>query len=325
MNNIYRRIYRKIKKYDTIVLARHIGPDPDALGSQLGLKEAILAKFPHKKVYAVGASTSTFRYLGELDKFSEDMYQNSLLIVLDIPDLKRVDGVIPKKFKYSIKIDHHPYIETFCNLEHIDDTASSASQLVIELINSTPLKMTQAAAEKLFVGVVTDTNRFLFKYTTPKTFRLISRLIKETNIDFTSLYEKIYLRPVKEVRFKGYISDNMIVTENGFGYIYLKDEDIKKYNVDAATAGNMVSDFNYIEDVYAWAVFTEDLSLNQIRGSIRSRGPIINEIASHFGGGGHVFASGVRLNNFEEADRIVKELDEACKNYIEELKENKEN
>lgn len=322
MNNkrLYKKIYKKIKKYDKIVLARHVGPDPDALGSQLGLKEAILAKFPHKKVYAVGASTSTFKYLGDLDKFTDDLYENSLLIVLDIPDSKRVDGVFPKRFEYSIKIDHHPYIETFCDIECIDDTASSASQLVIELINSTPLKMTYKAAEKLFVGVVTDTNRFLFKYTTPKTFNLISKLIKDTNLDFTSLYEKIYLRPVKEVRFKGYISDNMIVTENGFGYIKLTDADIKKYNVDAATAGNMVSDFNYIEDVYAWAVFTEDLSLNQIRGSIRSRGPIINEIASHFGGGGHVFASGVRLNNFEEVDKLVQELDETCKKYVEEIK-----
>ena len=80
----------------------------------------------------------------------------------------------------------------------------------------------------------------------------------------------------------------------------------------------MVSNFNYIEEVYAWAVFTEDLALGQIRGSIRSRGPIINETASHFGGGGHIFASGVRLNDFDEVDKLVEELDEVCKKYKEE-------
>lgn len=322
--NINKRIYHKIKKYDSIVIARHIGPDPDALGSQLGLKEAILTKFPKKKVYAVGASAQTFRYLGDLDKFNDELYSNSLLIVLDTPDSKRVDGVYAKRFKDSIKIDHHPFVEEFCKLELIDDTASSASQLVIELINKTPLKMTKEVASKLFVGVITDTNRFLFKYTTPKTFDLISKMIKETKLDFTSLYERIYLRPIKEIRFKGYISDNMIVTSNGFGYIKLTDSDIKKYNVDAATAGNMVSDFNYIEDVYAWAVFTDDVSLGQVRGSIRSRGPIINEIASHFGGGGHIFASGVRLKNFDEVDLLVKELDQACLEYQEELKNNQD-
>ena len=315
MNSKFHKIYRKIKKYKNIVIARHIGPDPDALGSQLGLKEIITNKFPNKNVYAVGASASTFRYLGDLDKFNDDLYKDSLLIVLDTPDARRVDGVTPKRFKEVIKIDHHPFVEKFADIELIDDTASSASQLVIEMVNHTPFKMTKLAAERLFVGVVTDTNRFLFKYTTPKTFDLISKLIKETNIEFTDLYEKIYLRPVKEIRFQGYISDNMTITENGFAYIKLTDKDIKKYNVDAATAGNMVSNFNYIDGVYAWAVFTEDLGLDQIRGSIRSRGPIINEIASNYGGGGHIFASGVRLKNFDDVDRIVVDLDQACKEY----------
>lgn len=318
MNKEFRKIYRKIKEYNTIVIARHVGPDPDALSSQIGLRDAIKNKFPKKNVYAVGATASTFKYIGLLDKFTEDMYENSLLIVVDTPDAKRVDGVIPKKFEYAIKIDHHPFVEEFCDIEYIDDTSSSAAQLVVEFINKTPLKMTKEVAEKLFIGIVADTNRFLFKYTTPKTFKLVSDLIKKTNIEFTDLYEKLYLRPIREIRFQGYISDNIIVTENGFGYIKLTDKDIKKYNVDAGTAGNMVSNFNYIEEVYAWAVFTEDLALGQIRGSIRSRGPIINETASHFGGGGHIFASGVRLNDFDEVDKLVEELDQVCKKYKEE-------
>lgn len=319
MGDFY-KVYRRIRKYKTIVIARHIGPDPDALGSQLGLKEAILTKFPKKNVYAVGATASTFKYLGDLDKFTDDMYENSLLIVLDTPDLKRIDGVIPKRFKSIIKIDHHPFVEKYADIEIIDDTASSASQLVIELINKTPFKMNKSIASKLFVGLIADTNRFLFKYTTPKTFKLVSRLIEETNLDFTDLYEKLYLRPIREVRFQGYILDNMTVTENGFGYIKLTNEDIKKYGVDAATAGNMVSEFNYIDGVYSWAVFTEDVALEKIRGSIRSRGPIINEIASHFGGGGHIFASGVRLKDFNEVDKIVLELDEVCRKYKEQEK-----
>ena len=319
MNSEIKKIYKTIKKYNTIVIARHIGPDPDALGSELGLKDAILAKFPNKKVYAIGATASNFKYLGSLDKFTDDMYKNSLLIVTDTPDAKRVDGVVVKNFEKVIKIDHHPFIEKYADIEWIDDSASSASQLVIELINKTPLKMTRQAAEALFTGIIADTNRFLFKYTTPKTFNLVSKLIEDTKIDFTDLYEKLYLRPIKEIRFQGFIENNLIITENGFGYIKLTDEDIKKYNVDAATAGNMVSNFNYIEEIYAWAVFTEDVRLGQIRGSIRSRGPIINEAASHFGGGGHILSSGVRLKNFNEVDSLVAELDEVCKKYQEEI------
>lgn len=315
MNNKYCKIYRKIKKYNTIVIARHIGADPDALGSQLALREAIIYKFPKKRVYAIGAPASTFKYLGILDKFNEEMYENSLLIVLDTPDSKRVDGALPEKFKDSVKIDHHPFVEEFCKYEWIDDTASSASQLVLELINNTPLKLTRVIAEKIFVGIIADTNRFLFKYTTPKTFKLVSNMIKDTDLDFTNLYESLYLRPVKEIRFQGFIADNMIVTENGFGYMKVSSEQLKKYNVDAATAGNMVNNFNYINEVYAWAIFSEDVSNDVIRGSIRSRGPIINEVASHFGGGGHIFASGVRLKDEEETDRLIAELDDVCSKY----------
>ena len=119
-NNKYLKIYHKIKKYNKIVITRHVGADPDALSSQIGLRDAIKLKFPKKEVYAVGAPASTFKYLGQLDKFSDDMYKDSLLIVLDTPDYKRVDGVIPNNFEYAIKIDHHPFVEEFCNIEYID-------------------------------------------------------------------------------------------------------------------------------------------------------------------------------------------------------------
>lgn len=61
--NIYKQIFKAIKKYDTIVIARHIGADPDALGAQFALKEIILKLFPNKKVYAVGNPASRFKFL----------------------------------------------------------------------------------------------------------------------------------------------------------------------------------------------------------------------------------------------------------------------
>ena len=315
--NKYYKIYRKIKKYNKIVIARHVGPDPDCLASSIALRDVILNTFPKKQVYAVGNPASTFKYLGTLDRFTDDMYTDALLIVVDTPDRKRIDGVDPGKFKYSIKIDHHPFIEKVCDYELVDDTASSASQLVLELIFKTRLKLTKEAGEKLFIGIVADTNRFLFSYTSPKTFNLVSKLIKKTNIDFSNLYDELYMRPVKEIRFQGWIANNVTVTVNGFAYIKLDENILKEYNVDAATAGNMVNEFNYIEEIYAWAVFSYDHSTDLIRGSIRSRGPIVNETASHFGGGGHIFASGVRLKDFDETDLLIKELDEVCRNYKE--------
>ena len=314
-NRIHKRIYKKIKQYNKIVIARHVGPDPDALGSSIGLKHIIKNTFPDKEVSVLGTPASKFKYIGELDQFSEDMYIDSLLIVTDTPDKKRVDGVDVNKFKDIIKIDHHPFIEDFGGIELVDDSASSASQLIIELAFNTKLKMTKEAAEKLYIGLVADTNRFLFYYTTPKTFDLVSRLIKETKIDFTTLYEKLYLRPIKEVKFSGYIANNLTITDNGLAYISLPHSILEEYNVDAATAGNMVNNFNYIEEIITWCVFSEDKNNNNVRVSIRSRGPIINEVASKYGGGGHIYASGARLDSFEKVNDMINDLDKVCEEY----------
>lgn len=320
MNSKWFRIWMKIKKYDKIVIARHVGPDPDALASSIALRDIIKNKYPEKKVYAVGAPASNFKYLGQLDKFDDEMYEDSMLIVLDTPDKRRVDGINVNRFDYRIKIDHHPYIEKFCNIELIDSNASSACQLVLELTFNTPLKLTKEAAEKLFVGIVSDTDRFLFSYTTPKTFKLVSKLIKKTNIEFTSLYEELYLRPIREVRFQGYVTNNMTVTENGFAYIKLDEDILKEYGVDSSTAGNMINNFNYINEIYAWAMFSLDKNNDIIKGSIRSRGPVINTVAARYGGGGHALASGTRLKDFDEVDKLIEDLDKTCAIYNESMK-----
>ena len=74
---------------------------------------------------------------------------------------------------------------------------------------------------------------------------------------------------------------------------------------------------NYIEEIIAWVIFSADKNNEGIRGSIRSRGPIINTVAAKFNGGGHVYASGVRLKTSEEVDHLIAELDKTCLEYKE--------
>ena len=311
----FKKIYKQIKKYDTIIIARHIGPDPDALGSSIGLKEAILYNFTNKKVYVIGTSASRFRYIGNLDRLEDVDYSNSLLIVTDTPDIKRIDGVNPSNFGYVIKIDHHPFIEKYGDIELIDDKASSASQLIIELIKKTNLKINESIASKLYIGLIADTNRFLYSYTSVKTFELVAWLIKKTNLDFTSLYGNLYNRPLREIKFSGYLASNLIVTENGLGYLKITDDILKEYNVDCSTAGNLIENFNNIQEVKVIAFCSEDKGNDYIKCSIRSKGPIINEITSHYNGGGHIYACGARPKTFDEVDKMLEELDLLCKNY----------
>ena len=316
--NIYRRIYKEIKKYNNIIIARHIGPDPDALGSQFALKELIKNKFPNKNVYAIGNSPAKFRFFGNLDKIDElEIDDNFLLIVLDTPDIKRIDGIDDiKKYNNIIKIDHHPVIDNYEKISLIDESSSSTCQLILELIFKNFLKLDTSIAEKIYMGIVSDTGRFMHDYTTKKTFKLVTKLLYKTNIDFTSLYSSLYIRPISEVRFQGFIFENIELTDNGVGYIKITDDILKEYGVDTASAGNIISELNFINEIKVWIFLTEDKKNNQIRANIRSRGPVINEIASKYGGGGHKYASGARLSDWDKADLLINDLDEKCiENY----------
>lgn len=322
MNNVYKLIYKQIKKYNTIVIARHIGADPDALGSQLALKELILNTFPNKKVYAIGSYSSKFRYMGNLDKIEDDTeLSNCLLISLDTPDIKRIDGASPDDYASVIKIDHHPFIEKYADIELIDDTASSTCQLLLELIYATKFKLTKSIAEKLYTGIAADTDRFLHPYTTIKTFSLVTRMLKESNIDFPSLYKPLYTRPLAETKFQGYICENLKTTENGVGYIKIDDELIKEYGVDTGTAGSIINNLKYIDEIIVLIFLTEDKKSNLIKANIRSDGPIINDLASIYGGGGHKYASGARLISWDQADNLINDLDKLTKEYKENLNE----
>lgn len=313
--NIYKQVFEKIKEYDNVVIARHIGADPDALGSQFALKNIILELFPDKKVYAVGNPASRFKFFGSQDKIDNLNTNKSLCIVLDTPDIKRIDGADINNFEFVIKIDHHPIIDKYANIEIIDDNACSSSQLILEFVYENNISLSESCAEKLFLGIVGDTDRFLHDYTSPITFELVTRLLKDTNIDFTKLYGYLYQRPIAEVRFEGYIYQNLTLTENGVAYVKLTDKLMKEYGVDSAAAGNMINDLKFVNEIIVWVFLSEDIKSNLIRANIRSVGPYVNDIATKYGGGGHKYASGVKLKSWEEADKLIKDLDIITKEY----------
>ena len=270
--------------------------------------------FPNKNVYAVGNGSTKFSYMGKLDKLEE--LDNFLLIVLDTPDKKRIDYKDYNKAKMIIKIDHHPFIESFDGLEYIDDKASSTCEILMELLLKTKLKCNRKITKLLYYGLVSDSNRFLFDSSTPKTFSLVSTYLSKYPLKLSNIYTNLYLRPLKEVRLEGYISLNMKVTENGVAYIILTNDIITKFKADSASAGNMINNFNFIDEVLVWIIVTEDVKNNNVRVNIRSRGPAINKIAEKYNGGGHTMASGARLSTLEEAESLISDIDYATEIYL---------
>ena len=316
--NIYKQIYKKIKEYDEIVIARHIGPDPDAIASQMALKESIQITFPNKKVLAVGVGVSKFKNYGLLDRMDYESLNKPLLITLDVPNMNRIDGIEGLNYKEIVKIDHHPKEDIMATVDLTDITASSTAQLIAEVIFNTKLLLNEKIASNLFLGIVSDSDRFVLKNTTYKTFKIASELIERANLDFTSLYDNLYVRPINEVRFQAYIANNINITENYFGYIELTPDIIKEYNVDFATASNIINNFNFIKELIIWIFITYDEKNEIYKLNLRSRGPVINVIANKYNGGGHNFACGCRLKTKEEIEALKKDLDKACLEYLKE-------
>lgn len=318
---VINQIFKKIKKYNNIVIARHVSPDPDAICSQIGLRDSIRATFPNKKVLAVGVGVAKFKSYGILDKQNYEGMNDALLIVLDVPNMHRIDGIEGLKYKEIIRIDHHPSEDIKCLTEWADVTCSSTCQMVSELVMDTKLVLNKSIAANLFLGMVSDSDRFLLKNTTAHTFEVAARLIRESDLDFPPLYDQLYIRPFSEIKFEAFLINNLIVDESGLAYIKIGEDTLKEYNVDAATVTNMINNFNFTADYVVWTFVVEDKRNDIIKVSIRSRGPVINTIANKYNGGGHKLASGCRIKTMDEVDKLLEELKIAAKEYISTLKD----
>ena len=318
MKEMYKKIIKIIKKYDKIVLARHISPDPDAIASQIALRDSIKLTFPNKEIYAVGAGVHKFKYLGALDKPDLSTLNNSLLIVLDVPNFYRVDGINGLEYDAILKIDHHPAEDIVGDVDWTDSTKSSTCEMIAELLLYSPLAMDTKIAEDLYVGMVFDSDRFLLPNTSAETLKTAYELVKTSNINFVNLYDNLYERSINEEKFRAYLINNIEITENRFGFIFVPSEDLKKFNVEPTSVSNQVNDFYFIKELMCWMFVVYDERNDIYKANIRSRGPVINEVATKYNGGGHKFASGCRTSDYKVIEALAKDLDATCKKYNDE-------
>ena len=203
-------------------------------------------------------------------------------------------------------------------LEYVDENATSTCEILLDLVNNTKLKMNEHIAKTLLIGIISDSNRFLFYPTDEKILYKVADLVKKYKIVLQKLYDDIYKKPMSEVRLMGYIASNMKVTKNKFAYIILENDIVNSFNADVSSASNMVNDFSNIDEFVVWMFVTRDVKNDLYKINIRSRGPIINEVAAKYNGGGHKFSSGARVKTLDEIDDLISELDDLCKEYIKE-------
>ena len=129
---MFQKIYNKITEYDTIIIHRHTRPDGDALGSQIGLKNAILSTFPNKCVKITGDMMERYAWMGKMDEVEDDLYPQALVIVCDCGAEKLISDERYRQGNYVIKIDHHLPQGSYGDMAFVDTSYESCSRVVAD-------------------------------------------------------------------------------------------------------------------------------------------------------------------------------------------------
>ncbi|PRO64331.1 DHH family phosphoesterase [Alkalicoccus urumqiensis] len=306
------QIWEAVSRHDTVILHRHVRPDPDAVGSQAGLAELIKTSFPQKKLYLAGESEASLEFLSGMDTFDDAVYEGALVIVCDTANTARIDGAGWDKGKMLIKIDHHPDVEPYGDIQWVDTEASSTSEMIAELAENVGADMHDEAARLLYAGITADTGRFRFPNTTSRTFHAAQKLAAFT-FDRSSLYHEMEKTSLTLLRLQGYVLSSVELTKNGAARVNLSEETLASFDVTSNDAAAIVNCFSHLDGLRAWVFFVEEPE--RIRVRMRSKGPEINALAQKYRGGGHPMASGADALNWEEADALFQELDELCGHF----------
>lgn len=299
-----------LKKYDTVIIHRHTNPDGDAMGSQIGLKNLLLDNFPEKKVYAVGDSAGRFSFMDGpvMDEIPDETYKGALAVILDSAEHSLVSDDRYTLAEKTLRIDHHIFCEKFADVEIVETAFESCAGLVTHLAREWGLTINTSAAKALFTGIVTDSGRFRYDSTTPRTFSDAAFLL-EKGFNPTEIYDKLYVDDFSMIKMRaGFVLD-IRFTKNNVAYIYSDRKKVDSLGVsDFTVSRGMVNVMAEIRGVDVWVNFTESTD-GTVLAELRSRNLDINKIAVKYGGGGHLKASGASLKDKAQAMEMLADLD----------------
>lgn len=314
-------ILNKIKEYDRIMLFRHVRNDGDCVGATKGLKQIIKKTWPEKEVYLIDLDTAKYlEFMGPEDApVADEVYADALGIVLDTASEARISNKKYALCKELIKIDHHIPLESYGNLQWVEEERSSCCEMVVDFYRTfkDELILDSEAATYLYTGMVTDSGRFKYSGVSGETLRNAAELL-DVGVDTDTLFARLYLEAYEYLKFKAHIYQRMQITENGVAYIYIDKAMQEEFNLTLEQASACVGTMDSIRGCICWMVFIDN---NDDKGSIRvrlrSRFMSINEVAENHHGGGHACASGATVYSLEEMEELLREADAKVKEYKE--------
>ena len=306
---MFEAILAELKAYDTIIIHRHSKPDGDALGSQIGLKHILRENFPEKTVYAVGDDARFFGFMDDsvMDEIADSCYTDALAVILDCGAPALISDDRYRMAKKTVRIDHHLFTQAIADVEVIDSSFESCCGMIAQLAKESGLKLNTIAAKSLFTGMVTDSGRFRYDYTSSRTYALAS-FLTETPFDTTEIYRNLYADSFENKKLKAQFVLKIRFTPNNVAYIYTTREELAQLDADIFTVSRgMVGTMADIQGVDIWCNFTETDKgvLCELRSSLHN----INPIAVKYGGGGHAKASGATVADRETAMAMLADLD----------------
>jgi len=314
-----RRAAEVLRGAEEVALACHINPDPDALGSMLGLSAFLRARgvstvcsFPNE-AFEVPGWLKTFEIAGALVHPSAFPEAPSVMVTCDCASLDRLGRLAAASARAGelIWIDHHVSNEGLGTVPVIDPHASSTAEMVFRLTREIGGELPVEAAAVLYAGLVTDTGRFQYEAVRPETLRLAADL-REYPFDHARLVQILYEdNGIGYLKLVGTALERLRREEDAdLVWTYLTQADLAAASVDPSETDDLIDVIRTAREADVAALVKQQRD-GLFKVSMRSRGSHdLARVAASFGGGGHRLASGYTstVGLAETVERLTEAL-----------------
>lgn len=295
------KIASYLKDVKTVGIAGHVNPDGDCVGSTLSMYLYLKENYPEIQADLYLESVRPdFMFLQAADEHKETYLPGTvydLFITIDVSTLDRI-GVAGEAFsaaKKTLCIDHHVSNQGFADDNHILPDASSASEVVFDMMEED--KITKGIAEALYLGIVHDSGVFQYSSTSSHTMQVAGKLM-DKGINFTKIVEEtFYQKTYAQQQILGRTLMESIRLLDGKCIAGVVSKEIMDlYGVTKQDLDGIVSQLRLTKDVEV-AIFLYEIGIQEYKVSLRSKSYVdVNMVAKEFGGGGHVRAAGCTMN-----------------------------
>lgn len=302
--NLFDIIEEQLPKAGKVVIIGHIQPDGDCMGSSFGLYHLIRDNY-NVEAAIVNQPISRFSFLGTWSAPGTVDYSDAFAIQVDNSTRERSADPGFMASRAVLKIDHHIVVDSY-GMWNVEEQLSSCCQIIAHHAVEKGLKISQQAAQALYMGMVTDTGRFAYSGVDSETLRIASILLS-TGFDMPQLISRLNRRSTNLLEYTIYCYKNLCFSQKGVIWLYVKQDVIDRYGLTP----DMVScALETMRDVEGHPIFVLFADLNgRIRVEFRSDRIRIVDAAVKFGGGGHECACGARLDSPDQIPLVVAELE----------------